>query len=100
MFYECCILYVLFIDKCENGWKSYGNNCYLFGINKINWHEAKVSKIVINKIKNEHTSIYVLLAVIFYIRRKPSICVMYLYLLINKTETQLKIDCRSDYFED
>jgi len=38
---------------------------------------------------------YVLLAVIFYIRRNPSICVMYLYLLINKT--QLKIDCRSDH---
>ena len=27
--------------SCENGWKSYGNNCYFFGINKINWHEAK-----------------------------------------------------------
>ena len=51
MFNECCILYVLFIDKCENGWKSYGNNCYLFGLNKLKWHDAKVSKIVINKNK-------------------------------------------------
>ena len=51
MFNECCILYVLFIDKCENGWKSYGNNCYLFGLNKLNWHDAKVYKIVINKNK-------------------------------------------------
>ena len=41
---------------------------------------------------------YVLLAVIFYIRRKPSICVMYLYLLINKTQTLMKIDWRSDHF--
>ena len=28
-------------DKCENGWKSYGNNCYLFGLNKLKWHDAK-----------------------------------------------------------
>jgi hypothetical protein len=32
-------------------------------------------------------------------RRKPSICVMYLYLLINKTQTQLKIYWRSDHFD-
>jgi hypothetical protein len=42
-------------------------------------------------------SIYVPIAVIFYIRRKPSICVMYLDLLINKTQTQLEIDWRSDH---
>ena len=28
-------------NKCENGWKSYGNNCYLFGLNKLKWHDAK-----------------------------------------------------------
>jgi hypothetical protein len=44
-------------------------------------------------------SIYVPIAVILYIQRKPGICVMYLYLLINKTQTQLKIDWRSDYFD-
>jgi hypothetical protein len=49
MFYECCILYVLVIDKRENEWKSYGNNIYLFGLNKLKWLDAKVSKIVINK---------------------------------------------------
>ena len=46
MFYEFCLLSVLFIDKCENG---YGNQCYLFGFNKINWHDAKVSNSVTNK---------------------------------------------------
>jgi hypothetical protein len=61
MFYECCILYVLFIGECENGWKSYGNNCYLFRLNKLNWHDAKVSKIVINLKKkySVYTSIVV-----------------------------------------
>jgi hypothetical protein len=38
---------VLFIDTCENGWRSYGNHCYLFEFNKINWHDAKVPKIAI-----------------------------------------------------
>ena len=28
-------------SKCENGWKSYGNNCYLFELNKLKWHGAK-----------------------------------------------------------
>ena len=28
-------------DRCDNGWKFYGNHCYLFGFNKINWHDAK-----------------------------------------------------------
>jgi len=53
MFCECCSLSVLFIAcSCENGWKSYGNNCYLFVNTRVNWHDAKVSKIVINtKIK-------------------------------------------------
>ena len=46
---ECCLFYL--IDRCDNGWKFYGNHCYLFGFNKINWHDAKVSMIVINKIK-------------------------------------------------
>ena len=46
---ECCLFYL--IDRCDNGWKLYGNHCYLFGFNKINWHEAKVSKIVIDKKK-------------------------------------------------
>jgi hypothetical protein len=44
---ECCLFYL--IDKSENGWKFYGNHWYLFRFSKINWHEAKVSKIVINK---------------------------------------------------
>ena len=59
MFYEYCFLSVLFIDKCENGWKSYGNHCYLFGFNKINWHEAKISKIVINKKKRYIVFIFI-----------------------------------------
>ena len=42
---------VLFIDNCENGWRSYGNHCYLFGFSKLDWHKAKVSKIVFNKKK-------------------------------------------------
>ena len=62
---------VLFIGSCENGWKSYGNNCYLFGINKINWHEAKVSKIVINKIKS----------------------ILYIYVLIHVVQTNIKYSC-------
>ena len=33
------------------------------------------------------------------VRRKPSICVMYLYLLINKTQTQLKIYWRSEHLD-
>ena len=45
------MLSVLLIEKCENGWRSYGNHCYLFEFSKINWHEAKVSKIVIYKKK-------------------------------------------------
>ena len=44
---ECCLFYL--IDISENEWKFYGSHWYLFGFNKINWHEAKVSKIVINK---------------------------------------------------
>ena len=51
MLCECCLLSVLFIGSCENGWKSFYNSCYFFGVNKINWNEAKVSKIVINKKK-------------------------------------------------
>jgi hypothetical protein len=53
MFCECCSLSVLFIAcSYENGWKSYGNNCYLFVNTRLNWHDAKVYKIVINtKIK-------------------------------------------------
>jgi hypothetical protein len=51
MLYEFCLLSVLFIENCENGWRSYGNHCYLFGFNKLDWHKAKVSKIVINKNK-------------------------------------------------
>jgi hypothetical protein len=35
----------------QNEWKSYGNNIYLFGLNKLKWLDAKVSKIVINKNK-------------------------------------------------
>ena len=30
-----------FTDNCENGWRSYGNHCYLFGFSKIDWHKAK-----------------------------------------------------------
>ena len=51
-----------------------------------------------SRCSNEHKVFIYLLAVIFYIRRKSSICVMYQYLLINKTQTQLKIYWRSDHF--
>jgi hypothetical protein len=46
------MLFVLLIEKCENGWRSYGNHCYLFEFSKIDWDEAKVSKIVIDKNKS------------------------------------------------
>jgi len=48
MFYDYCFLSILSIDNCENRWKSYDDHSYLFGFNKINWPEAKVSKIAIN----------------------------------------------------
>ena len=54
------MLSVLLIEKCENGWRSYGNHCYLFEFNKINWHKAKVSKIVIN---NKWYIVYISIAV-------------------------------------
>jgi hypothetical protein len=56
--YEFCLLSVLLIDNCENGWRSYGNHCYLFGFSKLDWHKAKVSKIVFNK-KKEGYIVYI-----------------------------------------